>query len=97
MFRIIGVVLFLAILVVGIEFSAVNSDPVTVNYVLGTVIWPLSFVVVCAFSLGMLISVFISLGVVLPLRWRLARLQRMISSQEHEIGALLKKSDQGAG
>lgn len=96
MFKVIGVILFLIILVVGVEFSAVNSDAVTVNYILGTGIWPLSFVVVCAFSLGMLIAAVISLGIVLPLRWRLARLQRTVSGQEQELGALLKKSDRGA-
>jgi putative membrane protein len=93
MLRIIGIVLFLIVLVLGIEFSAVNSDPVTVNYVLGTTVWPLSFVVVCAFSLGVLLSAIISAGLIFPLRWRLARLQRMASRQEHELVALQRKSE----
>lgn len=96
MLRIVAVLLFLVILLVGIEFSAVNSDPVTVNYFLGTTVWPLSFIVVCAFSIGVLLSALISLAIVLPLRWRLARMQRTLSSQEREIGVLLKRTDQGA-
>ena len=94
MLRIISIIAILIILVVGVEFSAVNSDPVTVNYILGTTAWPLSLVVVCAFSLGALVTAIVGLGIVLPLRWRVARLQRTVSSRENEIGALLKKSAQ---
>jgi uncharacterized membrane protein YciS (DUF1049 family) len=94
MLRIISIILFLIILLVGVEFSAVNSEPVTVNYVLGTAVLPLSLVVVCAFSLGLLVAAVISLAIILPLRWRLVRLQHTVSSQEQEIGALQRRSDQ---
>jgi uncharacterized membrane protein YciS (DUF1049 family) len=94
MLRIISIILFLIILLVGVEFSAVNSGPVTVNYVLGTAVLPLSLVVACAFSLGLLVAAVISIAIILPLRWRLIRLQRTVSSQEQEIGTLQRRSDQ---
>ena len=80
-------------LLLGIEFSALNANPAKLNYILGTVEWPLSFVVVCAFALGSLITAFISLVVTTPLRWRAGRLQRTVSGQEQEINTLLKKSN----
>lgn len=88
MFRIINIIVFLVVLVVGVEFSAMNSEPVTVNYLLGTASLPLSFVVVCAFAAGVIISFIFSLGIILPLRWRAAKLQRAVSVKEHEINDL---------
>lgn len=88
MLKIISIIIFLVVLVVGVEFSAINSEPVTVNYLLGTVSLPLSFVVVCAFTIGVVISFIFSLGIILPLRWKVAKLQRTVSIKEHEIDNL---------
>ncbi len=95
MLRIIGIVLFLIVLVVGIEFSAINSDPVTVNYFLGTASWPLSLVVVCAFSIGVLVAVMVGFAILLPLRLKVGKLKRAISDQESEILALHKRQSSG--
>ena len=94
MLRIIAVLLFLIVLVVGIPFSAFNSDPVSVYYFLDSSAWPLSLVLVFAFSLGVLVTTLICLSVLLPLRWRLSRLQDAVVEQRNEIGALRKRSDQ---
>jgi len=93
--RVIGIVIVLAVLVVGVEFFAVNSHPVTVNYFLGKIDWPLSLVVVCAFSLGVLLTTIFSFTFLLPLRWRLSRLQQTVSSQGHQLETLRKQPDQG--
>lgn len=93
--RIIGIIVFLIVLLLGVEFSTVNSDPVTVNYLLGTASWPLALVVVCAFAVGVLVTFLVSLSVVLPLRWRVMRLQRAVSNKEDELGTLRKRSDRG--
>lgn len=85
MFRIINIIVFLIVLVVGVQFSAANSEPVTVNYLLGTTSLPLSLVVVSVFAVGVIVSFIISLGIILPLRWRMAKLQRSVSTKEHEI------------
>lgn len=94
--RVIGILIVLAVLVAGVEFFAVNSHPVTVHYFLDKVDWPLSLVVVCAFSLGVLLTVIFTLTFLLPLRWRLSRLQHTVSSQEHQLETLRKPPDQGA-
>ena len=96
MLRIISILVFLIILVIGVEFAAVNSGPVTVNYFLGTASWPLSFVVVCAFSIGVLVAALIAFSVALPLRVRVGRLKRAVADQEQELGSLRKRVNRGA-
>lgn len=97
MFRIINIIIFLIVLVVGVQFSAVNSEPVTVNYLLGTASLPLSFVVVSAFAAGVVVSFIVSLGIILPLRWRVTRLQRSVSVKDHEIKDLRHQTVRNAG
>ena len=91
----LGVIIFVFVLFVGVEFSTVNSDPVTVNYFLGTISWPLALVVVCAFTVGVVVAVIIGFLVMLPLRVRVGHLQRAVSDQENQIGSLRKKTRQG--
>ena len=88
---ILGIVLLFIIMVVGIEFAAINSQLVTVNYFLETASWPLSLVVVSAFSVGVVVAVVIGFAIFLPLRFKVGRLRRVISDQENEIGVLRKR------
>ncbi len=91
----LGAIIFLAVLFVGVEFSTVNSDPVTVDYFLGTVSQPLALVVICAFAIGVLVAIIIGFLVVLPLLVRVGHLQRAVSDQANEIGSLRKKTSTG--
>jgi uncharacterized integral membrane protein len=75
------VALVLFVLIVGIELSTVNSDLVTVNYFLGTAALPLSLVVVCAFTAGVLVAVLIGSIIMLPLRMRVGKLKRAVTDQ----------------
>jgi uncharacterized integral membrane protein len=43
---IIGIAVFVVVLIFGLEFASVNTDQVSVNYVLGSVKQPLALVVV---------------------------------------------------
>lgn len=88
--RIVGILVFLVVLVIGIEFAAVNSTPVTVNYFLGTLSLPLSLVVVCAFTVGVLLTLLVGATVVLPLRLRAAGLRRDVAARDYEIERLRK-------
>ncbi len=89
-------VILLAVLALGLEFSTLHSDPVTVNYVLGTTTQPLSLVVICAFALGALLAILIANFIVWPLRWRLARLLRTLTEKEQEIQLLAKRLERSA-
>ena len=94
-FRLIKIVLMVAVLLVvlvlGIEFSTLHADPVTINYLLGTATLPLSLLVVCAFATGVALTGLIGAFVVVPLRWQVARLRQNVSSKDHEISLLAKK------
>ncbi len=88
--------ILLVILLLGVEFSTLHANPVTVNYLLGTMTLPLSLVVVCAFAAGALVTALIGAFVVLPLRWQVARLRQLISNKDQEISMLVRKAERDA-
>lgn len=83
--------ILLVVLLLGVEFSTLHTELVTINYLLGTTTVELAWVVVSAFAAGVLLTALVGMFVVLPLRWQLARLRHLVSSQEQEISALTKK------
>ncbi len=89
--RIISIVILVIVFLAGVEFFALNSDPVAVNYLLGKIEWPLSFVVVAAFSIGVLVTILFSFAFFMPLRWRVNQLRQTVSSQEQQINVLRKQ------
>jgi len=84
--------LLLVVLLLGVEFSTLHADPVTVDYLLGKTTLPLSLVVVCAFAAGVIVTAMIGAFVVLPLRWQVARLRQILASKEQEINLLARKA-----
>lgn len=84
--------LLLVVLLLGVEFSTLHADPVTVDYLLGKTTLPLSLVVVCAFAAGVIVTAMIGAFVVLPLRWQVARLRQILASKEQEISLLARKA-----
>lgn len=84
--------LLLFVLLLGVEFSTLHADPVTVDYLLGKTTLPLSLVVVCAFAAGAVVTAMIGAFVVLPLRWQVARLRQILASKEQEISLLARKA-----
>mgnify|MGYP003616469786 CR=1 FL=1 len=83
--------ILVVVLVVGLEFSSLHAAPVTVNYLLGATTQPLSLVVISAFAVGVFITSLIGAFIVFPLRWRVARLQQLITGKDQEISLLAKK------
>ncbi|PIE83604.1 MAG: hypothetical protein CSA09_01830 [Candidatus Contendobacter odensis] len=84
--------IFLVVLLVGVEFSTLHADKVTINYLLGMTTQPLSMVVVCAFAAGVVVTMLIGATIVLPLRLQVSRLQQSVVSKDHEIKLLKKKA-----
>ena len=84
--------ILLVVLLLGLEFSTLNTNAVTVRYLLGTTTQPLSLVVICAFSVGVFVTALVGAFVVLPLRWQVARLRQAVSSKDQEISLLSKKA-----
>lgn len=88
--------ILLVVLLLGVEFSTLHADPVTVNYLLGKTTQPLSLVVICAFALGVLVTALVGAFVVLPLRWQVARLRQIVSGKDQEIAQLARKAGRDA-
>ena len=84
-------VILLVVLLLGVEFSTLNANPVQVDYLLYKLELPLSLVVVGAFTAGAVVTALIGAFIVLPLRWRAARLQQAIAGKDQEISLLAKK------
>lgn len=85
MSKIIGILLFFLVLIVGVSFSSLNSGPVAVNYYIGTVQLPLSVVMVSAFGLGVICAFLVLLLRGLSQRWQLAQLRREVARKSAEL------------
>lgn len=84
--------MLLIVLLLGVEFSTLHTQLVTINYLLGTTTLELAWVVVGAFAAGVLAAALVGMFVVLPLRWQVARLRQAVSSRDQEISVLTRKA-----
>ncbi|MFO1371813.1 MAG: LapA family protein [Candidatus Competibacteraceae bacterium] len=85
--------ILLVVLLLGLEFSTLNTDEVSVKYLLGQTKLPLSLVMVCAFAAGAVVTTLIGMFVVLPLRWQVIRLRQTVSSKDQELKQLARKTE----
>lgn len=86
--RIIFLVVFLFVAIVGLSFALMNAETVTLNYYFGAVTAPLSIVVVVSVALGALLGVTASVGVVLGLKREIMRLRHSLKATEKEVANL---------
>ncbi len=83
--RIIFLVVFLLVLVVGLSFALMNAETVMLSYYFGTVSAPLSIVVVVSLALGALLGVLACMGMALGLKQEIVRLRRSVKVTEKEV------------
>ncbi|MGW8311329.1 MAG: LapA family protein [Thiogranum sp.] len=76
--RLIGFLFLVALVVIGLSFAVLNSQPVSLNYYLGYRDIPLSMIVVLSLATGAVIGALVSLGMILKLRAQLAQLRRKL-------------------
>ncbi len=76
MIRIFSLLLIVLILAFGLFFGLLNAENVEVDYYLGKTEMPLSVVMVVMLVAGAVLGTVASLGVVVRLRRRVARLRR---------------------
>jgi putative membrane protein len=76
--RLIGFLFLVALVVIGLSFAVLNSQPVSLNYYLGYRDIPLSMIVVLSLATGAVIGALVSLGMILRLRAQLAQLRRKL-------------------
>jgi putative membrane protein len=86
--RIVTIIIFIIVFAVGIAFSAINNDPVTINYYLGTLSLPLSIVVVLSIVFGLILGALAIFVGTIQLRYENRRLQKKLDVSEQEINSL---------
>jgi putative membrane protein len=88
MSRIFYAIAVFIIILVGILFAVLNSEPVKLNYYFGFRETPLSLALMLFLFLGAILGVLASLGLILRSRREVARLRKMAEVAEKEISNL---------
>lgn len=88
---ILVIAILLVVLLVGVEFSTLNADTVTIKYLFGTATASLSSALISAFAVGAFVAGLIGMSMTLLLRRQVARLRQAVSTKEQQIYLLTKK------
>lgn len=86
--RIIYTALFIVILLAGVLFFARNNEAVSLDYVFGSVQWPVSVVLLASLFSGAILGVLAMIPVILHLKHQNSKLQRQVKVSEKEINNL---------
>lgn len=86
--QIITIAIFIIVFAIGIAFSAINTDPIVVNYYLGSFSAPLSVVVILSLVVGTFLGAAIIFSGTLRLRYENRRLHKKLNVSEQEIDSL---------
>jgi len=86
--RIITIIIFIAVFATGAAFSAINNNPVEVQYYLGTLTLPVSVVVIVSLVVGIILGALAIFIGTLRLRYENKRLQKKVSVNEQELNSL---------
>lgn len=78
----------LVIILLGLLFAVLNSEPVILKYYLGDIELPLSLLLVAVLAFGALLGVLSTLGMMLRLKRECARLRKSIKVAEKEVANL---------
>ncbi|MEW6353886.1 MAG: lipopolysaccharide assembly protein LapA domain-containing protein [Pseudomonadota bacterium] len=94
MLRIIRLVFFLLVLILGLSFALLNAETVSLNYYFGYWQTPLALALVVALALGALLGVLASLGMVIGLKRENSRLRRTKPAETQTVHAQPLKSEE---
>jgi len=86
--RIVTIAIFITVFAIGAAFSAINTDPIAINYYLGSITAPLSVIVVLSIVTGIILGAAIIFTNTLRLRYENRRLQKKLTISEQEIDSL---------
>jgi putative membrane protein len=76
--RLLGFLFLVALIVTGLSFAVLNSQPVSLNYYFGYRDIPLSMIVVLSLATGAVIGVLVSAGLILKLKAQVGQLRRKL-------------------
>ena len=82
MARLLGFLLLVILVVLGLSFAVLNSQPVTLNYYFGARDIPLSMIVVVSLVAGAVTGVLVSLGTIVRLKQQTGSLRRRLRTAQ---------------
>ncbi len=85
MSRIARLIFYILVALLGLSFTVLNSQNISVNYYFGTWQSPLSLALVLALALGTLIGVVTCLGLLMKLKNEVATLRKAAKLSEVEV------------
>lgn len=86
--RLLGFLFLVALVVVGLSFAVLNSQPVSLNYYFGYRDIPLSMIVVLSLAAGAVIGVLVSAGLIIKLKAQTGQLRRRLRNAEKDSDQL---------
>ena len=84
MARLFGFLMMVILVVIGLSFAVLNSEPVMLNYYFGSREIPLSLIVVGSLATGALFGVLASLGVIIRLKSQTSGLRKKVRMLEKD-------------
>ena len=78
----------LLLILLGVSFSLLNAGTVTVNYLLGSKILPISFLIIISVAIGALFSLFFCMVSLLRQKATTHGLRRKVESLEKTVNTL---------
>jgi len=83
--RLLAFLFLVALVVTGLSFAVLNSQPVSLNYYFGYRDIPLSMIVVLSLATGAVIGVLVSAGLIIRLKAQRGRLRRKLRHAEKNL------------
>jgi lipopolysaccharide assembly protein A len=86
--RLINIIVFFFIVLLGVSFACLNAEPVMVNYYVGSGKLPLSLLLVLALGAGILLGLLVALKLAMKHKIEVGRLNSRIKVAEKEVANL---------
>jgi len=86
--RLLGFLFLVVLVVLGLSFAVLNSQPVSLNYYFGYREIPLSMIVVLSLAGGAVIGVLVSAGLILRMKTQTRQLRRKLRNAEKDSDQL---------
>ena len=86
--RLLGFLFLVVMVVLGLSFAVLNSQPVSLNNYFGYRDIPLSMIVVLSLATGAVIGVLVSAGLILRLKAQSSQLRRKLRNAEKDSDQL---------
>lgn len=83
--RIIRLLFFFIVLLLGLSFAMLNAEPVELKYYFGNWQTPLSLLLVTAMTLGVVFGILACMGIILRLKREVGKLRKTAQLAQEEV------------